>query len=512
MTIDIYFSGIEGSMNELELMFENGFKVDHLMTAYTSFRNNEKYIVELSKLKTKYGFKLIVDSGAHAFIFAKNITKKEKSKGWHDEAKIAGEFSGREEEYFEEYFKWLTSNRELYDYCVEFDIQSVIGQEKVEEWRKQFISEKLPAIFVLHIKAGDTAKTALEWKERGITYVGIGEIIGELPKIQLIGQTLKKAGLKVHAFGFTPKDLFKYVGVFDSCDSSSWLSGSKLAKCYENKGKALNEYDLREDKLKKAAILHEPFFDIFGREKVEEKTRGNQYWYFNFWNMWQMQKWSNVNNGVKGYTKQLEAIEEGKQPAPSWLNTFDKDGNPKSKYLNSRFNNYKSGAYAKVVQNIALFCDNCPVGGMSATGEPLCPKYQSGATCYFIPYWRKLGMNTRNKEQVIRTLEELVAEAMVRYQSARWTEQLTGVIDKNVTALYKELTTSLELYNRVAFGVQNFNTLNMLNVGDNKVQVNMSFDESLERVRELYGDELAKRIEKKIKKVEENSENTIEGE
>ncbi|MEM0142766.1 MAG: hypothetical protein QXL94_02235 [Candidatus Parvarchaeum sp.] len=506
MTIDVIFSGIEGSMRELNTMFEAGYKVNNLMCAYSSFRNNEKFLNELEALKKKFGFKLYVDSGAHAFIFSKNVAKKEKGKGWHEEAKVAAEFKGKEEEYFNEYFEWLKTHKDFYDYAVEFDIQSVIGNEKVDEWRDELFQSGLPIIYVVHTQAGDTLELVKKWKERGATYIGMGETVLDETKARLIGRGAIQLGLKVHVFGFTPKNLYTYRDMMTSVDSSSWLAGSKLAKAVVLKGKALQEVDLKEDKLRKMSLLKENFFDCFGRETVEKKTAGNQYWYFNFWNLWQMQKWSDINNGVRGYTKQLEAIEEGKLPMPSWANNFDKNGLPKKKYLASRFNNWKSGVYAKSIQNMSLYCDMCPVGGASATGSPLCVKYEAGGLCYFLPHWKKLGMNTRNKEQVVRTLEELVADAMVRYQYARYQEQLTGVIDKNVSAMYRELVTSMELYNRVAFGIQNVSTLNMLNVGDNKVQVNVGFDASLEKVRELYGDNLAKRIEKKIKNVESEQE------
>jgi hypothetical protein len=490
-------------------MLDAGYKVEALMTAYPSFRNTKEYITKLKEMKSKYGFKLIVDSGAHAFVFGKNVKKGEMHGGWHDEAAFVKEFQGHEEDYFNEYFVWLKENTDVYDYAVELDIQSVIGQEKVEEWRNKLFESKLPIIYVLHLPAGDNAKTAKELKERGATYIGMGEIVLDMNKSRLVCREAKKIGLKVHGFGFTPKDLFKYADMFDSVDSSSWLSGSKLAKAIELKGKNLEDVNLKEDKLKKAALLRDKFFDIYGRETVEKKTKGNQYWYFNFWNLWQMQRWADINNGVKGYTKQLEAIKEGEMPAPSWMNNFDKNGVPKSRYLASRFNGFKSGAYARAIQNVALYCDQCPVGGNSATGSPLCPKYNPGDLCYFLPHWKNLGMKTRNKDQVVRTMEDLVADAMVRYQFAHFQEQLTGLVDKNVTALYRELMTSLELYNRVAFGVQNVNTLNMLNLGENKVQVNMNFDDSLEKVRSLYGEDLVKKIQKKIQEAKAEVDNDV---
>ena len=121
-------------------------------------------------------------------------------------------------------------------------------------------------------------------------------------------------------------------------------------------------------------------------------------------------------------------------------------------------------------------------------------------------------MKTRNKKEILTTLRDLVADAFTRYEFSRFQEQLTGITDKNVTALYKELMTSLELLNRVEFGVQNVNTVNMLNVGNNKVSVTADISQSLEKIRNYYGEELEKKIKKRIEKDIFADANIVEGE
>lgn len=498
---DIYLSGIEGSLDEMELMFESGYKLTHLMTAFPSFRKNENFITKLKEMKEKYGFKLIVDSGAYGFVFGKQIEKGESHKGWHDVASFVQEFKGREDDYFQEYFKWLKENKGFYDYAVELDIQSVIGQEQVDKWREQLLGSGLPIIYVLHLNSGDTIETVKKLKEKGVTYFGIGEVKLEFNKVIQVARAIKNMGLKLHLFGYTPKDLFKHKAYITSVDSSTWLGGSKLANLFDVKGKSLVENKITSDKLIAKNTLRNSFFDIFGRDKVESEIKKNKFWYYNFWNAWAFQRWANANNGTNaGYRQDLIAAEEGKVVLPSWVNELDKNGMPKAKYLRSRFNNYRSGVYARGIQQMSVFCDQCPVGGQSVTGQPLCPKYESHGLCFFQPYWSKLGRNTRNKEQIVRTLEDLFAGTYERYMMAKWTEQLTGVADKNVTALYKELVTSLELLNRVKFGVQNLSTVNMLNIGENKIQINQTDEDTLKKVREFYGEKLEQKIRKKIEK------------
>ena len=851
---DVVFSGIEGSLDEIETMLKHGYKVDNFMTAFSSFRKSSSFIDKLKELKQTYGFKLFVDSGAHAFVFAQNVKDKKTHGGWHDEAQIVKEFKGHEDDYFQEYLQWLKDNRDVYDYAVELDLQGIVGQEKVEEWRQQLLDSQIPIIFVLHAPAGDNIATIRSWHERGVEYIGMGEIVNDLNKFVMYGREAAKLGMKLHAFGFTPKDLFKYKAFLTTADSSSWLSGSKLAKAVELRGKSLVDINLNDDKIKKASLLNNEFFTIYDIDEVRKKTAGKQYWFFNFWNLFQMQKWTNVNNGKKGYVEQLKVAEETGQPLPAWANAFDKAGRPKTQYLRSRFNGYKSGAFARQVQKFAMYCNNCPVGGASGDA-PLCPMYEAGSVClgadtficgdnkdivqseegdfvfgrngyatilhkferdydgdmyrikaagilefmatpehplltvqikriqhtvgtekvikgmswkkinelntshniytgrdylviprldgifedvkfgefildenlawlmgvytaegwtndsrgtisfsiakyeeqfgndiinagsninihiskgetrtaevyitgktsltelmkklcgkgainkkipqeillnkdtkileaylkgyetgdgcdykatnkmvigtisrtlafqlqlayarlgkfayitiekrngktakiegrtvnirdaygityvtkfklnndagkrhiitddsilvpiikiekfhyagkvynmettqseylannivshncYFLPMWNKLGMKTRNKKEVDITLQNLVADAYARYQFARMTEQMTGVVDKNVTSLYESLVKSLDLYNRVRFGVANTNTINMLNVGDNKVSVRIGSEEALNKVRDLYGEEMTNRIKKRIEKME----------
>ena len=504
--VDVYLSGIEGALEEFETMFKNGYKLTHLMTAFPSFRKSDKFIADLKRLKETYGFKLIVDSGAYGFVFGKEVEEKTTHTGWHDVASFVKEFKGRENDYFEEYFKWLTENRDVYDYAVELDIQGIVGQEQVDKWREKLISSNLPIIYVLHLQNGDTVETAKKLQQKGATYVGIGEVKLDINKSILVARQLKKLGLKVHFFGYTPKDLFKYRSAVDTVDSSTWLGGSKLANLFYVRGKTLEEYKITQDKMQVMNVLRDRFFDIFDRKKVEEEIKKNKYWYLNFWNALQFQKWAEANNGTQqAYKKDLQLAEEGKLVLPEWANTFDKNGMLKVKYLRSRFNNWKSGSYAKAIQSMTVLCDQCPVGGLSASGQPLCPKYEAGGVCWFTPLWSKLGKNTRNKEQILHTLEDVVASAYVRYQRALWVEQLTGVVDRTVTQLYKELVTSLELLNRAKFGVQNLSTINMLNIGDNKVQVNSIDEDALAEVRKLYGEGMVERIKKKLEQSEKDA-------
>ncbi len=509
--VEVYYSGIEGSEANLKKILESGIHITHLMTAYSVFRNKKEHAEVLKDLRA-LGVKIIVDSGAHAFIYAEEVKSKKNKGDWHESSKLVEEFKGKEKEYFNEYLEWLKANRDAYDYAVELDLQAIVGQEIVEQWRTRLLEEKLPIIFVLHVRAGDNGETLRSWKERGIEYAGLGEPLFDFNKTIMLGQIASKLGLKFHLFGYTPKELFKYKGWLTSVDSSSWLSATKLAQGYQLRGKELEQFSLREDKLKTASALRDIVFDVIGREDAEEKVKRKKFAPFNYYNIVQMQRWADANNGVKGYTQQLEKIEEGAMPAPPWLNSFDKAGRPKATYLSSRFNNYRHGAYATQIQSMSMYCDTCPVGGMSSAGYPLCPKYEAGGICWFLPNWKKLGMKTRNKKEILTTLRDLVADAFTRYEFSRFQEQLTGITDKNVTALYKELMTSLELLNRVEFGVQNVNTVNMLNVGNNKVSVTADISQSLEKIRNYYGEELEKKIKKRIEKDIFADANIVEGE
>lgn len=130
--------------------------------------------------------------------------------------------------------------------------------------------------------------------------------------------------------------------------------------------------------------------------------------------------------------------------------------------------------------------------------------------CYFLPYFRKEAIGIRNKETLIRRLEDIVSEKYVTWMQAKLMERLSGNIpDRAVLMAEGELLKALELLFKLKYGEKSAVTMNVLNLGDTHV-IAGGLDRELENIRKQFGDELAERIKKKINKtdvaVDENDE------
>ena len=144
------------------------------------------------------------------------------------------------EEYLNKYIKFIN------DYDIkqffELDIDSVVGYEKVLEYRKRLEeSTGKKCIPVWHKSRGKEEFIKLC---REYPYVAIGGIVSkEITRNEykyfpwFINQA-HKHGAKIHGLGFTNlKGLQQYH--FDSVDSSSWTTGNRFGFIYKFTGKTL---------------------------------------------------------------------------------------------------------------------------------------------------------------------------------------------------------------------------------------------------------------------------------
>ena len=76
-----------------------------------------------ARLKKNRGMKILIDSGA--FTFFKDPQYAKKSVEWW-------------EKYLKNYIKFIQEHRNYIFACVELDIDSIVGSEQVEEWRKKY--------------------------------------------------------------------------------------------------------------------------------------------------------------------------------------------------------------------------------------------------------------------------------------------------------------------------------------------------------------------------------------
>ena len=201
--------------------------------------------------------------------------------------------------------------------------------------------------------------------------------------------------------------------------------------------------------------------------------------------------WYYIINRKRGFPRWMAEYEKLKaeNKLPDWVEDVDKKGRPKIRYLSSRFNRVQHGVYAKLLHEENFICDTCPI-------KDICPLYQKGAVCAFTQIWKKIG-NTRNVDWIIKKLEEVIAEEYARYMRAVYIEGMSGdVANKSITQLGDMLVKHLEIYNRLIRGKD-------VDVGGKiTLDVAVNLDEALNEVRRKYGEELYKKIEKKISDVD----------
>ena len=172
----------------------------------------------------------LLDSGA--FTFMQNSKKAVK---W--------------EEYIERYAGFI--NRNNIQKYFELDIDSVVGYDKVLEYRKRL--ERLtnkPVIPVWHKSRGiDNFKKMCDQ----YSYVAIGGIVSKEIKPeqyiafpQMISEAHKRKA-KIHGLGFTSLEWLPKCH-FDSVDSTAWTTGNRFGFVYQFNGKTMIKHDVPKGK------------------------------------------------------------------------------------------------------------------------------------------------------------------------------------------------------------------------------------------------------------------------
>lgn len=155
------------------------------------------------------------------------------------------------DEYVRRYADFI--NRNKIKKYFELDIDSVVGYEKVKEYRKRLEDlTGVPSIPVWHNNRGkeEFVKMCEEYP-----YVAVGGLVGgnsEYSKkywkfFPWFINTAHEHGAKIHALGFTSLEgITKYH--FDSVDSTAWTGGNRFGFVYHFDGKTMKKYDVPKGK------------------------------------------------------------------------------------------------------------------------------------------------------------------------------------------------------------------------------------------------------------------------
>lgn len=156
------------------------------------------------------------------------------------------------EEYLEKYADFI--NRNNVQKFFELDIDSIVGYEKVKEYRRQLEAKtKKQPIPVWHTSRG---KEEFERHCQEYSYVALGGLVGtgksEYSRkywkyFPWFINTAHKNKAKIHALGFTSLDGIKQFH-FDSVDSTAWTTGNRFGHVYRFDGQTIQKIDVPKGK------------------------------------------------------------------------------------------------------------------------------------------------------------------------------------------------------------------------------------------------------------------------
>ncbi len=370
------------------------------------------------------------------------------------------------------YIEWLRAHNMMFDSVMEED----------EHYADELVANGFSVIPI--ISEDDDIENS--------EYCAVKGFSGDIDKLQRIASKCNK----VHLVDYLKPDLFDYGDYINSADSNTWTMAGSFHRIFKSTKKSLTITENITDVLAKQ-IAGSKVADVIGHDKMLTQFAVKDYRYANYYNLWQVQRWVDAMSKKPKYEIMLAEMAENGEPIPAWAMEKDVKGNPKTRYIAARFNNFRNGLSAKAIQQYALQCNTCAV-------RDKCPAFQKDSLCFFMADWKKFG-KTRNKDQYLRLMENIVADKVARWQQARIFEQLDGgKIDKNVTTLEADLIKALEVLGRLKYGLGYGAGINMLNAPGSNVSVRVSLDDVLEDVRKEYGPELVKKIEREIKEADED--------
>lgn len=237
----IFFSGVE-SDRYFDIVTEETNAV--LMSYLYIQRKGKKFLQE--RFEKHPDLRLMIDSGAHTFIAkedeyrktAENYKKKHGTDYW--------------ENYLEKYTAFARENKEHVFAVVELDIDYLVGQEKVEEYREKYFKpleeEGIQVIYVWHNIRG-----LQDWERmcNKYDYVGFSIQMDSDMTVDMATKMVniaKRFGAKVHGFACTGLDYMQKAPFF-TVDSTTWLVGTQFGEVNFFDGRTMKR--LKKDKWKR---------------------------------------------------------------------------------------------------------------------------------------------------------------------------------------------------------------------------------------------------------------------
>lgn len=228
----LFLSGVEPveNFNAVSSVTKN------VLLSYYYIRRRGKDEIE-ARLKKNRGMKILIDSGA--FTFFNDPKYSTKSVEWW-------------EKYVENYVDFVRTHREHIFACVELDIDSLVGKEKVDEWREKYFhtleKEGINVIYLYHLDKSleDFDVLCKKHPYVGFSYIELKSTLKDQTEVDFVINNLfniaKKNKSAIHGFAVTGnKMLLNYP--FFSADSTSYLSGAQFGTVTYFEGGKLKHLD-----------------------------------------------------------------------------------------------------------------------------------------------------------------------------------------------------------------------------------------------------------------------------
>lgn len=193
--------------------------------------------------------KVFIDSGAHTFITNLDKFEDKPMEFWED--------------YIVKYTDWVRANKDYIFACADLDIDVIVGQEQVDEWREKYF-EPLEAegVQVCYIWHGNRGEDGWEEMCKKYSYTGFSMQNDKDVTVQRLMKRInvaKKYNTRVHGMALTKTEILVRVPFF-SADSTTWLVGQQYGELNWFDGRKMKR--LLKDEWRrnyKTKLIREPF-------------------------------------------------------------------------------------------------------------------------------------------------------------------------------------------------------------------------------------------------------------
>lgn len=227
----LYFAGSETAHDYKYRSFK---PTDDLFCTYFYKKKTENFLNYMDK---KHEGIVTIDSGAHSFFaFIGLSVSSHKSKNEMPDPEV----------YFAKYLAWIKEWYDFADFFVELDLQDIVGQPKVLEWRQKYkdagVWDKIITVHHSMNSWQDYEDLIADSDSKYIALEGLRGGKENIPYLKLIKYAYQNK-VKVHGFALTNQNIIcKYP--FYSVDSSSWTAVNRYGitfKFDEGKGR-MNQF------------------------------------------------------------------------------------------------------------------------------------------------------------------------------------------------------------------------------------------------------------------------------